>query len=133
MNAVVNEPGGTAYAARITEPGLSMGGKSGTSQVRQITQYERDHGLRKIDEIPWKDRDHALFVGFAPVKAGRYVCATVVEHGGGGSAIAGPICRDILRAVQERDPARRVPAPASVAQSAALARPSLPLSVMVGG
>src|SRR5579871_1139544 len=84
MNAVVNEPGGTAYAARIPEPELAMGGKSGTSQVRRITQWERDHGLRKIEDIPWKDRDHALFVGFAPVHAPRYVCATVVEHGGGG-------------------------------------------------
>ena len=129
MNAVVNEPGGTAYAARITEPGLAMGGKSGTSQVRQITQYERDHGLRKIDEIPWKDRDHALFVGFAPVGAARYVCATVVEHGGGGSAVAGPICRDVLRAVQQRDPGRRVPAPASVAQSTIPDQPSVPSSV----
>jgi penicillin-binding protein 2 len=109
MNAVVNEPGGTAYAARITEAGLAMGGKSGTSQVRRITQYERDHGLPKIDDIPWKERDHALFVGFAPVGAPRYVCATVIEHGGGGSAVAGPICRDVLREVQQRDPARRVP------------------------
>jgi penicillin-binding protein 2 len=124
MNAVVNEPGGTAYGARITDPGLAMGGKSGTSQVRQITQYEREHGLRRLDEIPWKERDHALFVGFAPVGAVRYVCATVVEHGGGGSAIAGPICRDILRAVQQRDPGRRVPAPPSVAQSAVSALPS---------
>ena len=133
MNAVVNEPGGTAYAARITEPGFAMGGKSGTSQVRQITQYERDHGLRKIEDIPWKDRDHALFVGFAPVGAARYVCATVVEHGGGGSAVAGPICRDVLRAVQQRDPARRVPAPASVAQSTAPAPPSAALPTTLGG
>jgi penicillin-binding protein 2 len=133
MNAVVNEPGGTAYAVRITEPGLAMGGKSGTSQVRRITDYEREHGLRKIDEIPWKDRDHALFVGFAPVGAARYVCATVVEHGGGGSAVAGPICRDILREVQQRDPATRVPAPASVAQSAFSALPSLPSSRVIGG
>ncbi len=118
MNGVVNEPGGTAYAARITEPGLAMGGKSGTSQVRRITQYERDHGLHKIDEIPWKDRDHALFVGFAPVDAPRYVCATVVEHGGGGSAVAAPICRDVLRQVQLRDPARRVPPKDTVARSA---------------
>ena len=110
MNAVVNEPGGTAYAERITEPGLAMGGKSGTSQVRRITEYERDHELRPIDQIPWKDRDHALFVAFAPVGAPRYVCATVVEHGGGGSAVAAPICRDVLRAVQQRDPARRLPA-----------------------
>ncbi len=133
MNAVVNEPGGTAYAARITEPGFAMGGKSGTSQVRQITQYERDHGLRKIEDIPWKDRDHALFVGFAPVGAARYVCATVVEHGGGGSAIAGPICRDVLHAVQQRDPARKVPAPASVAQSTAPAPPLAPTPTTLGG
>jgi penicillin-binding protein 2 len=117
MNAVVNEPGGTAYAERITEPGFAMGGKSGTSQVRRISRYEREHGLRRIDEIPWKDRDHALFVGFAPVGAPRYVCATVVEHGGGGSAVAAPICRDVLRKVQQRDPARRVPAKAPVASS----------------
>jgi len=133
MNAVVNEPGGTAYAARITEPGLAMGGKSGTSQVRQITQYERDHGLRKNDEIAWKERDHALFVGFAPVGGARYVCATVVEHGGGGSAIAGPICRDILRTVQQRDPARRIPAQAPVAQSAVPVLPSLPPQAPISG
>ena len=89
MDAVVNERGGTAYAARITEPGFAMGGKSGTSQVRRITEYEREHGLPKPDEIPWKDRDHALFVGFAPVGAPRYVCATVIEHGGFGSEAAG--------------------------------------------
>jgi penicillin-binding protein 2 len=133
MNAVVNEAGGTAYAARITEPGLAMGGKSGTSQVRQITQYERDHGLRRIDEIPWKERDHALFVGFAPIDAARYVCATVVEHGGGGSAVAGPICRDVLRAVQQRDPVRLVPAPPSVVPSVVSALPSLPAPGAAGG
>jgi penicillin-binding protein 2 len=120
MNAVVNEQGGTAYAERITEPGLAMGGKSGTSQVRAITEYEHEHGLRKITQIPWKERDHALFVGFAPVGAPRYVCATVVEHGGvgggHGSEVAGPICRDVLREVQRRDPARRVPGGDTVAQ-----------------
>jgi penicillin-binding protein 2 len=124
MNAVVNEPGGTAYAARIAEPGLAMGGKSGTSQVRRITEYERDHKLRKITEIPWKERDHALFVGFAPVGNPRYVCATVVEHGGGGSAVAAPICRDVLREVQQRDPARRVPDKDTVARSAPVLQPS---------
>jgi penicillin-binding protein 2 len=123
MNAVVNEPGGTAYAARITEPELAMGGKSGTSQVRRITQWERDHGLRKNEELPWKERDHALFVAFAPVGAPRYVCATVVEHGGGGSAVAAPICRDVLRAVQLRDPARRVPPKGIVARSAPVGAP----------
>jgi penicillin-binding protein 2 len=120
MNAVVNEQGGTAYAERITDPGLAMGGKSGTSQVRAITEYEHEHGLRKISQIPWKERDHALFVGFAPVGAPRYVCATVVEHGGvlggHGSEVAGPICRDVLREVQRRDPGRRVPNGDTVAE-----------------
>jgi penicillin-binding protein 2 len=122
MNAVVNEQGGTAYAERITDPGFAMGGKSGTSQVHAISEYEREHGLRKISQIPWKERDHALFVGFAPVGAPRYVCATVVEHGGvrggHGSEVAGPICRDVLREVQRRDPARRVPSGDRVAQLA---------------
>jgi penicillin-binding protein 2 len=120
MNAVVNEPGGTAYAARITEPGFAMGGKSGTSQVRHISVYEHGHGVRKSNQLPWKDRDHALFVAFAPVGAPRYVCATVVEHGGasggGGSAVAAPICRDILLEAQRRDPARHVPGGDAVAQ-----------------
>ncbi len=120
MNAVVNEQGGTAYAARIPEAGFAMGGKSGTSQVRQIGAYQREHGLRKSRQIPWKERDHALFVAFAPVGAPRYVCATIVEHGGasggGGSAVAAPICRDVLLEVQRRDPARRVPDEGPVAQ-----------------
>jgi penicillin-binding protein 2 len=113
MYAVVNEQGGTAYGARIREAGLEMGGKSGTSQVRHISQAERDHGLRKIKDVPWKERDHALFVAFAPIVAPRYVCAVVIEHGGesagGGSAVAAPICRDLLREAQLRDPGRRVP------------------------
>jgi penicillin-binding protein 2 len=133
MNAVVNDSGGTAYAARITDPALAMGGKSGTSQVRRITQYERDHGLRKPDEIPWKERDHALFVAFAPVGAPRYVCAVVVEHGGveggGGSAVAAPIVRDVLLEAQKRDPARRVPQPDSIAQIA----PPTPLPLPENG
>ena len=127
MDAVVNEQGGTAYAERITDPGFAMGGKSGTSQVRVITEYEHEHGLRKISQIPWKERDHALFVGFAPIGSPRYVCATVVEHGGvrggHGSEVAGPICRDVLREVQHRDPARRVPSRDTVAQLSPLDQP----------
>jgi penicillin-binding protein 2 len=110
----VNEPGGTAYAARITDPALAMYGKSGTSQVRHISQAEREHGLRKIKDVPWKERDHALFISIAPVSNPRYVCAVVVEHGGetggGGSAVAAPICRDVLREAQKRDPVHQIPA-----------------------
>ena len=114
MFAVVNEQGGTAYAARIKDAAMAMGGKSGTSQVRHITAAEREHGVPKAIDVPWKDRDHALFISFAPASAPRYVCAVVVEHGGesagGGSAVAAPICRDVLTEVQKRDPAHRVPA-----------------------
>jgi penicillin-binding protein 2 len=120
MNAVVNEPRGTAYAARIADPAYAMGGKSGTSQVRRITQQERERGIRKASQIPWKERDHALFVAYAPVRTPRYVCAVVVEHGGadagGGSAVAAPICRDVLLEAQRRDPARLVPQPGTMAE-----------------
>jgi penicillin-binding protein 2 len=112
MYAVVNEQGGTAYAARITEPGLQMGGKSGTSQVFRMTQAEGEKKI-KAKDVPWEKRDHALFISFAPVSQPRYVCAVVVEHGGesmgGGSAVAAPICRDLLREAQKRDPARKLP------------------------
>lgn len=115
MDAVVNEPGGTGYAVRIPSPGMAMGGKSGTSQVRRITAYQRAHDLTKPKDVPWRERDHALFVGFAPVAAPRYVCVTVVEHGGFGAETAGPIVRDTLLEVQKRDPARRLPAAGTVA------------------
>jgi len=112
MDAVCNEPGGTAYGARITDDGMAMGGKSGSAQVRHISAAEREHGALKGEmqlQIPWKERDHALFVAFAPVQAPRYVCSVVVEHGIGGSKYAAPIARDVLRECQKRDPARRVP------------------------
>jgi penicillin-binding protein 2 len=115
MYAVCNEQGGTAYNERIKDPGLEMGGKSGTSQVRRLGATGREHEGTEAN-IPWKERDHALFVAFAPVGAPRYVCATVVEHGGFGSAVSAPICRDVLREVQLRDPARRVPQVGPVAE-----------------
>lgn len=110
MAAVTNDPnGGTAYRARITEAGLEMGGKTGTAQVRRITMAERLTGVRKNGDLPWRHRDHALFVGYAPVNAPRYCCAVIVEHGGGGSAVAAPIARDLLIETQRRDPAHGRP------------------------
>ncbi|HRQ79609.1 MAG TPA: penicillin-binding protein 2 [Azospirillaceae bacterium] len=106
MDAVTNHAAGTAFKARITEPGMEMAGKTGTSQVRRITMAERSTGVKKNEQLPWRERDHALFVGFAPVRAPRYACAVIVEHGGGGSAVAAPIVRDILVECQKRDPGR---------------------------
>lgn len=104
INAVVNEPGGTAFRARIAQAGWEMGGKSGTSQVRRITLSERERRRRRPEDKPWRERDNALFIAFAPVHAPRYVAAVVVEHGGGGSAVAAPIARDLLIEAQKRDP-----------------------------
>jgi penicillin-binding protein 2 len=106
MNAVTNSPSGTAFKARINEPGMEMAGKTGTSQVRRISMAERATGVKKNEQLPWRERDHALFVSFAPVQAPRYACAVIVEHGGGGSAVAAPIARDILIECQKRDPGR---------------------------
>ena len=104
MDKTVNGKQGTAYKSRFEEPGLSMGGKTGTSQVRRITMEERREGISNAD-LPWKQRHHALFVGYAPVGNPRYACAVVIEHGGSGSAAAAPLARDILKAAQKRDPA----------------------------
>ncbi|MGE0713812.1 MAG: penicillin-binding protein 2 [Alphaproteobacteria bacterium] len=109
MAAVVNEVGGTAYAMRIREADMAMGGKTGTSQVRRITMAERERGVRRNEDLPWRERDHALFIGYAPLAQPRYAAAVVVEHGGGGSSVAAPIVRDLLLEVQRRDPARRLP------------------------
>ena len=103
MNRVTNEAGGTAYSARIQEPGMAMAGKTGTAQVRRITLAERLKGVKKNEDLPWEQRDHALFVGFAPVGAPRYAVAVVVEHGGGGSKVAAPIARDALIEAQRRN------------------------------
>ncbi|MDA8232621.1 MAG: penicillin-binding protein 2 [Magnetospirillum sp.] len=101
MFAVCNEPGGTAYRERITEDGMWMAGKTGTAQVRHITAREREAD-KKNEEIPWKERDHALFVAFAPVQTPRFSIAVVVEHGGHGGSAAGPIAHDIMLEVQKR-------------------------------
>jgi penicillin-binding protein 2 len=104
MDAVTNNRRGTAYKARIQEEGWEMAGKTGTSQVRRISMAERAAGVFKNEQLPWRRRDHALFVGYAPVHSPRYACAVVVEHGGGGSSTAAPIVRDILSETQRRDP-----------------------------
>ncbi|MEC7259125.1 MAG: penicillin-binding protein 2 [Pseudomonadota bacterium] len=105
MNAVMNDRRGTAYKSRIVAEGMRMAGKTGTSQVRNITAAERAAGVINNRDLPWERRDHALFVAFAPVEAPRYAVSVVVEHGGGGSTAAAPIARDVmLQALYEGTP-----------------------------
>jgi penicillin-binding protein 2 len=93
---------GTAKSSRIVDEAMVMAGKTGTSQVRNITAAERARGVVSNDDLPWERRDHALFVGFAPYDAPKYAVSVVVEHGGGGSLAAAPIARDIiLRAMSD--------------------------------
>ncbi len=114
MWSVVNELHGTSYHARISEPGMEMAGKTGTAQIHHVSKEVRDKGIVTGTVVPWKDRDHALFIAFAPAGAPRYACAVVVEHGGvsggEGGAVAAPIARDVLLAAQQRDPVHHVPA-----------------------
>jgi penicillin-binding protein 2 len=109
MDRVCNVLHGTAWNARIPIPGMEMAGKTGSAQVRRISMAERATGVRKNENLPWKQRDHALFVAFAPVHEPRYACSVVIEHGGGGAQYAGPVARDIMIETQRRDPARRNP------------------------
>ncbi len=107
MNRVVNHENGTAFASRIKAPNMSMGGKTGTAQVRRITMQQRLDGVENKD-LPWNHRHHALFVGYAPIHKPRYICSVVVEHGGGGSSSAAPIAKELLLEVQRRNPAATV-------------------------
>jgi penicillin-binding protein 2 len=104
MNRVCNTQHGTAYSSRIQDPLFAMGGKTGSAQVKRITKAERAANM-KVEDLPWNLRDQALFISFAPIDNPRYACAVVVEHGMHGGSAAAPIARDLLMAVQKRDPA----------------------------
>ncbi len=98
MIAVVNEDGGTGSHASGEDGGYLLAGKTGTAQV---SSHSRDTAQ---GDLPWDKRDHALFVAYAPVSAPRYAIATIVEHGGGGGAVAAPLSRTIMDFVMARDP-----------------------------
>lgn len=97
MYEVVNGHGGTASRAKINVNGAKMGGKTGTTQVRRISMKERAGGVISDSKLPWNLRNHALFVGFAPVDNPKYAVAVVVEHGSSGSGVAAPIAGKILK------------------------------------
>jgi penicillin-binding protein 2 len=101
MSGVVNE-GGTAGIARLPVEGVLLAGKTGTAQVRRITMAERARGVLSNASLPWKFRDHSLFVCFAPVANPRYAAAVIIEHGGWGASVAAPIARDTITWLYDR-------------------------------
>jgi penicillin-binding protein 2 len=94
MSGVVNG-GGTGGSARMQVPGVMLAGKTGTAQVRRITMAERRTGVLRDAAVPFRMRDHSLFIGFAPYDDPRYACAVVLEHSGH-IVTAAPMARDIL-------------------------------------
>ena len=101
MFASTNEIRGTSYASRIEDPKYQFAGKTGTSQVKRITALERELDLKTVD-IPYNERDHALYVAFGPYKNPRYALSIVVEHGGSGSSTAAPIAKKLFKLVIDR-------------------------------
>jgi penicillin-binding protein 2 len=103
---------GTARAAALPIPGVLMGGKTGTAQVRRISMAERrSGGVRSNESLAWRMRDHSHFIAFAPVDRPRYACAAIVEHGGFGASAAAPLVRDVMTFLFDRERAMAALAP----------------------
>ena len=101
MFASTNEIRGTSYSSRIKDPKYQFAGKTGTSQVKRITAKQRELELKTI-EIPYNERDHALYIAFGPYKNPRYALSIVIEHGGSGSSTAAPIAKKLFKLIIDR-------------------------------
>ena len=96
-----NEVYGTSYSSRIEDPKYQFAGKTGTAQVKRITKAERELD-RKLEQIPYKERDHAWYIAFGPYKNPRYALTVLVEHGGSGSSAAAPIAKKLFKKIIDR-------------------------------
>ena len=105
MFVSTNEVRGTSYSSRIKDPKYQFAGKTGTSQVKRITERDRELDLKTI-EIPYEERDHALYVAFGPYKDPRYALSVVVEHGGSGSSTAAPMAKKLFKLIIDRHEGR---------------------------
>jgi len=105
MFVSTNEVRGTSYSSRIEDPKYQFAGKTGTSQVKRITERDRELDLKTI-EIPYEERDHALYVAFGPYKDPRYALSVVVEHGGSGSSTAAPMAKKLFKLIIDRHEGR---------------------------
>ncbi len=96
-----NEVMGTSYRSRIDNPKYQFAGKTGTAQVKKITEEERELELKTF-QIPYEQRDHALYVAFGPYKNPRYALSVIVEHGGNGSTTAAPMATKLFKLIIDR-------------------------------
>ena len=101
MFGSTNEVMGTSYRSRINDPKYQFAGKTGTAQVKKITEKDRELDLKTF-EIPYEERDHALYVAFGPYKNPRYALSIIVEHGGNGSTTAAPMAKELFKLIIDR-------------------------------
>ncbi len=106
MYSSTNEPGGTSYGSRLNDKKFMFAGKTGSSQIKRFTEAQREAEVKQ-ESLKYEDRDHALFVAFAPVSDPKYAISVVVEHGGSGSKAAAPIAKKIIKKVLERHELRQ--------------------------
>lgn len=101
MFASTNELYGTSYSSRYDDKKYQFAGKTGTAQIKKITEEQRKLDL-KTSEIPYEERDHALYVAYGPYKNPRYAVSIIVEHGGSGSVTAAPIAKKLFKLIIDR-------------------------------
>jgi penicillin-binding protein 2 len=101
MFGSTNEVMGTSYRSRIDDLKYQFAGKTGTAQVKKITEQERELDLKTF-EIPYEQRDHALYVAFGPYENPRYALSVIVEHGGNGSTTAAPMAKKLFKLIIDR-------------------------------
>ena len=106
MFASTNEVRGTSYKSRIDDPKYQFAGKTGTAQVKKITEQERELDLKTF-EIPYEERDHALYIAYGPYENPRYALSVIVEHGGSGSTTAAPMAKKLFKLIIDRHKIRR--------------------------
>jgi len=106
MFSSTNEVRGTSYRSRIDNPKYQFAGKTGTAQVKRITKQDRELDLKTL-EIPYEERDHALYVAFGPYRNPRYAVSILIEHGGSGSSVAAPIAKKLFKKIIDRHQIRK--------------------------
>jgi len=106
MFSSTNEVRGTSYRSRLDDPKYQFAGKTGTSQVKKITERDRELDLKTF-QIPYEERDHALYIAFGPYKNPRYALSIIIEHGGSGGTVAAPLAKELFKMIIDRHEIRK--------------------------